>query len=142
MSPQRAPVPCLTCHRPTRHGSYCEAHCRGSRRCREHLYRRSSSEANRPPDPAYFEPEYRRLRARLLDAWRREHGDVCPGAPDLGHAPHPATDLTLDHLVPLSAGGTHDEANLRVLCRRANAGRSRGGRGAVAKPRRPPTPGC
>lgn len=32
-------------------------------------------------------------------------------------------DLTVDHIKPLSKGGTHDLTNLRVLCRTCNSGR-------------------
>lgn len=32
-------------------------------------------------------------------------------------------DLTVDHIVPMSAGGTSDPANLRVLCRPCNSSR-------------------
>jgi 5-methylcytosine-specific restriction protein A len=31
------------------------------------------------------------------------------------------TDLTVDHLIPLSMGGTHALTNLRVLCRSCHA---------------------
>lgn len=31
---------------------------------------------------------------------------------------------TLDHVIPLSRGGTHDMANLRCCCRACNAGKS------------------
>lgn len=30
-------------------------------------------------------------------------------------------DLTIDHIVPRSKNGTHDEANLQTLCRRCNS---------------------
>lgn len=32
-------------------------------------------------------------------------------------------DLTVDHILPLSMGGTNEPANLRVLCRSCNSGR-------------------
>ena len=34
------------------------------------------------------------------------------------------TDLTIDHIVPQSKGGTHAEDNLRVLCRRCNSAKN------------------
>lgn len=107
MSPQRAPRPCLVCHRPTRAGSWCPEH-------QPHW-------ADHPTNPAYRDPGYRRTRAKLLTAWRREHGDWCPGATDLNHPPHPEPDLTVDHIIPLRDGGTHDESNLRILCRKQNS---------------------
>jgi 5-methylcytosine-specific restriction endonuclease McrA len=30
-------------------------------------------------------------------------------------------DLTIDHIIPVAAGGTDDPANLQVLCRRCNS---------------------
>lgn len=33
-------------------------------------------------------------------------------------------DLTVDHVQPLSQGGSNDSSNLRVLCRAHNSGRS------------------
>lgn len=33
-------------------------------------------------------------------------------------------DLSLDHIVPRSAGGSHDESNLQTLCRRCNSGKN------------------
>ena len=66
---------------------------------------------------------WRRLRARVLRAWRGEHGDWCPGHGRIGHA---TADLTVDHVVPLSAGGAPFEvANTHVLCRTCNS--SKGG---------------
>ncbi|MEW2302564.1 HNH endonuclease [Streptomyces sp. NPDC006655] len=54
----------------------------------------------------------------MLAEHRASHGDYCPG---WGVPAHASQDLTVDHVVPLAAGGTHDRANLRVLCRGCNA---------------------
>jgi len=59
----------------------------------------------------------------MLREWKAEHGEFCPGAPDLNHPPHPSRDLTVDHILPLGQGGTHHPSNLRVLCRSANSNR-------------------
>ncbi|MBA3236362.1 MAG: HNH endonuclease [Chloroflexi bacterium] len=62
---------------------------------------------------------WQRLSSRVLRAWRGEHGDWCPGYP---RAAHPASDLTVDHVVPLAAGGApFDIGNCAVLCRSCNS---------------------
>ena len=98
--PTKAPRPCLVCRRLTSHGSRCETH-----------------------STTYDTPTYRVRRAALLDAWRIDNGPWCPGADDLDHSPHPVQwpdHLTIDHIIPLSRGGTHHTENLRVLCNQAN----------------------
>jgi hypothetical protein len=51
----------------------------------------------------------------VLRAWLGEHGDWCPGYQR--HA-HRAADPTVDHVVPLAAGGAPlDIGNTAVLCR-------------------------
>jgi hypothetical protein len=59
------------------------------------------------------------LLARVLRAWRGEHGNWCPG---YGRSVHPAADLTVDHVVPLAAcGAPFDIGNCAVpasQCRR------------------------
>jgi 5-methylcytosine-specific restriction endonuclease McrA len=55
----------------------------------------------------------------VLRAWRGEHGDWCPG---YQRPAHPAADLTVDHVVPLAAGGApFDVGNTAVLCRSCNS---------------------
>jgi hypothetical protein len=51
------------------------------------------------------------------DAILKRDGEVCAecGATD---------DLTIDHIMPKSLGGTNDEDNLRVLCRRCNSAKN------------------
>ena len=89
-----------------------------SSRCPDHGLRR-------PANPAYRDPTYRRRRDALVAEHQERFGDLCPGPPDLGHAPHATVDLTVDHIRPLSLGETHDLANLRVRC--ASASVSKGG---------------
>jgi len=45
-------------------------------------------------------------------------GHVCIGYQT---APHESADLTVDHIIPIAAGGTHNRDNLQVLCRSCNA---------------------
>jgi hypothetical protein len=68
----------------------------------------------------------------VLRAWRGEHGNWCPGYQRDGHR---AADLTVDHIVRLSAGGApFDIGNTAVLCRSCNStkGASTDDRGGVA----------
>lgn len=62
--------------------------------------------------------DWRRVRTTVLANWRALSGDWCPGYRVLGHA---SSDLTVDHIVPLAKGGTHDVDNLAVLCRACNS---------------------
>ena len=79
----------------------------------------------RGPSP-YSNREYRKRRALLIADCRERIGiGRCPGILDI-HDPHPLIDgnvLTIDHVVPLKDGGTHDEENLRVVCRSWNSAR-------------------
>ncbi len=51
----------------------------------------------------------------MLRAWRGEHGNWCPGD---HRGAHRASDLTVDHVVPLAAGGApFDIGNTAVLLR-------------------------
>ncbi|MFF1597681.1 HNH endonuclease [Streptomyces mirabilis] len=65
-----------------------------------------------------YTSRYRALASSVIAEHRASHGDRCPG---WGTVPHTATDLTVDHVIPLAKGGTHDRANLRVLCRSCNS---------------------
>jgi 5-methylcytosine-specific restriction protein A len=77
---------------------------------------------------------YRCMRERMFASWIAEHGTVCPG---FERRPHEvaASELTLDHVVPLAADGDSDEpGNLAVLCRSCNSRKS--------TRRRAAEPGC
>lgn len=89
---------CLDCGTLTRNGSRCP-------RCT------SAKKKLRNQDTARC--------AATVAAWRAQHGDWCPG--DNTHPPHPTTDLTADHITPISQGGAGGP--LRVLCRAANSRR-------------------
>ena len=67
----------------------------------------------------YSTRAWQRLSGRVLRAWRGQHGSWCPG---YQRDAHPAADLTVDHVVPLAAGGApFDIGNGAVLCRSCNA---------------------
>ncbi|QIJ62560.1 HNH endonuclease [Streptomyces sp. JB150] len=68
--------------------------------------------------PGYTRRE-RIRRADAVRAWVAENGLVCPG---WQRDPHPAGDLTADHIVPPGAGGS-EAGELRVLCRSCNSAR-------------------
>ena len=97
---------CTVCGVVTsRPGSRCTTHARQSNRSRHNAL--------------YGTRAWQRLSARVLRTWRGEHGNWCPGYQR--HA-HPASDLTVDHVVPLAAGGApFDIANTAVLCRSCNS---------------------
>jgi 5-methylcytosine-specific restriction protein A len=88
---------------------------RAGSRCTEHARQSSRSRHN----ALYSTPAWQRLSARVLRAWRGEHGNWCPG---YGRRAHRASDLTVDHVVPLAAGGApFDIGNTAVLCRSCNS---------------------
>ena len=66
---------------------------RASSRCTDHARQSNRSRHN----DLYSTRAWQRLNARVLRAWRGEHGDWCPG---FGRPAHPARDLTVDHVVP------------------------------------------
>jgi 5-methylcytosine-specific restriction enzyme A len=103
---------------------------RAGGRCTDHTRQSNRSRHN----ALYNTRAWQRLSARVLRAWRGQHGNWCPG---YGRDPHPASDLTADHIVPLAAGGAPlDIANCGVRCRSCNSTKGDGTRarsaGAVA----------
>ena len=97
---------CTVCGVVTsRAGSRCAEHARQSNRSRHNAL--NSTRA------------WQRLSARVLRAWRGEHADWFLG---YGRPAHAARDLTVDHVVPLAAGGASFEiGNCAVLCRSCNS---------------------
>jgi 5-methylcytosine-specific restriction protein A len=88
---------------------------RAGSRCAAHARRSSPSRHS----GIYRTRAWQRLSARVLRAWRGERGDWCPG---YRRPAHRASDLTVDHVVPLAAGGApYDIANTAVLCRSCNS---------------------
>lgn len=99
---------CLDCGAiTTARGNRCPTHARARTRARHNV--------------EYDTPAWRWASRRALARHRRRWGDLCPG---YGRKPHLSGDLTVDHIVPLVAGGTHDAANLQVLCRSCNGRKS------------------
>ncbi len=88
---------------------------RAGSRCTEHARQSNRSRHN----ALYSTRAWQRLSARVLRAWRGQHGNWCPGYQRVAH---PAADLTVDHVVPLAAGGASFEiGNCAVLCRSCNS---------------------
>ena len=88
---------------------------RAGSRCTEHARQSTRSRHN----ALYSTREWQRLSARVLRAWRGQHGNWCPA---YQRDAHPASDLTVDHVVPLAAGGAPLAiANCAVLCRSCNS---------------------
>ena len=107
--PQR---PCIDCGRLTPN-TRCPTHARA--------IERRHTQAKRAKRP-YTNAE-RIRRARTVEAWRRDHGDWCPGLPSHGRPAHhatPANPLTADHEFPVNAGGPED-GPLVVRCRQCNS---------------------
>ena len=96
--------PCLECGTPTE-GSRCPAHRLPKRRSPSALAARKHPERAR--------------RKAVVDAWIAEHGYVCPG---WKIPAHPSTDLTADHVVPVSKGGLGGP--MTTLCRSCNGRKS------------------
>jgi 5-methylcytosine-specific restriction endonuclease McrA len=72
----------------------------------------------------------RQRRRATVDAWVAAHGLVCPGYAVPRHAVSMRSDLTADHVTPISLGGRID-GPLAVLCRRCNV--RKGGRNRVRR---------
>jgi 5-methylcytosine-specific restriction protein A len=101
---------------------------RAGSRCTDHARQSNRSRHN----ALYSTRAWQRLSARVLRAWRGEHGNWCPG---YRRRAHRANDLTVDHVVPLAAGGApFDLTNTGVLCRSCNStkGATTGDGGGVA----------
>lgn len=54
---------------------------------------------------------------------RRQGGRYCVACREAGLDTPPAEPLELDHMQPLSQGGTNDPSNLQWLCRGHNRGK-------------------
>jgi len=88
---------------------------RAGGRCTEHARQSDRSRHN----ALHSTRAWQRLSGRVLRAWRGQHGNWCPG---YRRPAHPAADLTVDHVVPLAAGGApFDIGNTAVLCRSCNS---------------------
>lgn len=79
-------------------------------RCEFHeAQRQAVRNAGRP----HLTGPWQRITREAVAAWRAEHGDWCPG---YGRSPHPATDLTTDHVEAGTLAG-----GVAILCRSCNS---------------------
>lgn len=83
-------------------------------RCDKHRAERRRTH-RAPTDRGRTYAEQQR-RAQVVAAWRAEHGDWCPG---WQRDPHPASDLTADHVLAAANGGIDGE--LQALCKSCNS---------------------
>lgn len=84
----------------------------GQARCPNHeRQRQQRRNAARP----HYGGDWERVARAAVDAHRTAHGNWCPG---WNRDPHPAGDLTVDHIDPRSR-----TSGLRVLCRSCNSRR-------------------
>lgn len=102
--------PCLHCKRLTSNPSRCDT-CAAAWQAQRDRNRGSAHQRG-------YTSAYRRQAAQVLAEHRARQGEWCPGWRVPGHT---ASDLTVDHVIPLARGGTHDRANLSVLCRGCNS---------------------
>jgi 5-methylcytosine-specific restriction protein A len=93
--------PCLDCGVPTP-GTRCPTH------TRQHDQQRNATRT-------HYRGDWPALARAVVAQHRATHGDWCPG---WAVPPHPATDLTCDHVDPRSL-----TSGLRVLCRACNGRR-------------------
>lgn len=76
-------------------------------------------EATRPsPQQRGYGEAWRNIRDPIIQTWREQHGDVCPGWGVPAHDVTPPNLLTGDHLVPKDQGGGDEPDNVIVLCKR------------------------
>jgi 5-methylcytosine-specific restriction enzyme A len=101
---------CLSCKKLTTNGSRCPA-------CQADLMKRVDAKRGSRQQRGYGSVWTKTSAAKLAEH-RRILGEICPG---WNRSPHPATDLTTDHITPKSAGGTDDPTNLQILCRACNS---------------------
>ena len=100
--------PCITCGRPS---------VAGRSRCPRHGPRNAARHGPSPYDYAHQQRRDKRIKAGERCAWAYKGG--CKGP------------LHLDHIRPLSLGGTRTEENEQLLCRYHNT--SKGGRNRLKK---------
>lgn len=81
--------------------------------CRERIHRRNKSKKRRKK---YRLRQYNKHRQKILSELIVEYGQKCfYCAKDLL-----IEEITLDHVIPMSRGGSHKKENLRISCKECN----------------------
>lgn len=89
----------------------------GNGLCRTHAAERDAKQRRTTPTKRTRDwAEYNRRR-KTVTQWRAAHGNICPG---YKRPPHPATDLTAEHITPV-ADILDGNSALSVLCRSCNS---------------------
>ncbi len=121
-------VPCIDCNKLLTAGTRCQP-------CRKANQRKH--ERNRSPRPeyrkGYSDPMYKSNRAFLLATTTSCRICGHPMGGSSAAAPAPAGHSCkpeVDHIVPLSQGGTNELKNLQVVCRSCNQERRKSSRKA------------
>jgi 5-methylcytosine-specific restriction protein A len=99
---RRLPRPCLSCGAITHNATRC-SRCGGDRTPTNHGYGNSE----------------RLRRAAVVDQWREQRGEVCPGWGRRAHAVVPPNRLSADHVRAVASGGAQ-RGRLAVLCLECN----------------------
>lgn len=108
--PPRRPRPCLDCGRLTRNPSRCD----DDQAVWEARHNRNRGSATQRG----YDSTWRKIAAAAVAKHRKVYGNWCPG---WQVDPHPAKDLTADHIVPKTRGGSSTSDNVQVLCRGCNS---------------------
>jgi 5-methylcytosine-specific restriction protein A len=102
--------PCLGCRRLTRNPSRCDT-CQAARQQQIDQARGSTHQRG-------YGSTWQRTSTAAIARHREQYGNWCPG----WQVPaHQDTDLTADHIVAKANGGSDDQANVQVMCRKCNA---------------------
>ncbi|MFE5790616.1 HNH endonuclease [Rhodococcus erythropolis] len=89
--------------------------------CRQHRAQRDAHQWATTPTKTTRTAAEQKRRATAVTEHRAREGNWCPGYEN--RQPHPATDLTADHITAIANGGAPD-GPLQVLCRSCNSARS------------------
>lgn len=90
---------------------------KGAPRCPQHQREHDRHQRQTVPTKQSYNHQEQKRRKAVVDAWRNQHGNWCPG---YGVPAHPSEHLSADHLTPIALGGAPD-GPLGVLCISCNA---------------------